>query len=153
MFYRLYCFSKWWNWYKNDGQQNFTEIVIDSNVRIRGCQRFRWGWRYRCHFSGKTVSYENNGTGIFSKHAVTTVDNGAACFRLGYQSRWLSDILVASVSDQTISGYENNGSGGLAQRIVTSSASGVKDIRAVDLDQDGDIDVISACISSDSSIT
>ena len=65
---------------------------------------------------------ENNGTGIFSKHAVTTVDNGARrAFVLDINQDGYQDILVASVSDQTISWYENNGSGGLAQRIVTSS--------------------------------
>ena len=139
------------SWYKNDGQQNFTEIVIDSNGQesVVASDFDGDGDIDVSPVGGRPFHGTKIMVGIFSKHA--GVHNGARrAFVLDINQDGYQDILVASVSDQTISWYENNGSGGLAQRIVTSSASGVKDIRAVDLDQDGDIDVISACISSDS---
>ncbi len=56
------------------------------------------------------------------------------------------DILSASLGDNSIYWYENNGSLGFSSRLVTNQAIGAHRVLAVDLDQDGDIDIISSSI-------
>ncbi|MCP4334799.1 MAG: VCBS repeat-containing protein, partial [Gammaproteobacteria bacterium] len=52
----------------------------------------------------------------------------------------------------TVSWYENNGSEIFAEHIISSSAGGAKGIQAVDMDSDGDLDVLTA-LSDDGTIT
>jgi hypothetical protein len=55
------------------------------------------------------------------------------------------DILSASVSDNKIAWYENDGSGNFgAQQIITTDAASASSAYASDLDGDGDMDVLSA---------
>ena len=55
------------------------------------------------------------------------------------------DVLSASMLDDKIAWYANDGSGGFsAQRIISTSAKWAKSVYAGDLDGDGDLDVMSA---------
>jgi hypothetical protein len=55
------------------------------------------------------------------------------------------DVLSASEDDDKIAWYENNGSGNFGtQQIITTAADGAQSVYAADLDNDGDIDVLSA---------
>ena len=56
------------------------------------------------------------------------------------------DVLSASQDDDTIAWYENTDSQGSfsEQRVITTDANGAASVHAVDLDGDGDLDVLSA---------
>ncbi|MBK9461509.1 MAG: VCBS repeat-containing protein [Sphingobacteriales bacterium] len=54
-------------------------------------------------------------------------------------------MLSASYYDNKIAWYENDGSGNFGtQQIITASVLGARSVYAADLDNDGDIDVLSA---------
>jgi hypothetical protein len=54
------------------------------------------------------------------------------------------DVLSASVYDDDIRWYENDGSQQFTSRTIFSSANGAFSVYAIDIDDDGDIDVLSA---------
>jgi hypothetical protein len=59
------------------------------------------------------------------------------------------DVLSASINDNKIAWYENNGSESFASRTITSSTDVAYSVYAVDMDVDGDIDVLSASYGDD----
>jgi hypothetical protein len=61
------------------------------------------------------------------------------------------DVLSASYSDDTIAWYENSAGDGTAWEIhtITTLANGIESIHAVDVDADGDTDVLSASKEDD----
>ena len=61
------------------------------------------------------------------------------------------DVLSASSSDKTIAWYENDGAADptFTASDITTSASGATGVFAVDLDDDGDMDVLSASQNDD----
>jgi hypothetical protein len=61
------------------------------------------------------------------------------------------DVLSASLYDNTIAWYENDGNAGFTKRVITSDAIGARSVFAIDVDGDGDIDVLSAS-SNDNTI-
>jgi hypothetical protein len=56
------------------------------------------------------------------------------------------DVLSASAEDDKIAWYENDGAAdpSFTSRTITTSADGARSVYAIDIDQDGDIDVLSA---------
>jgi hypothetical protein len=60
------------------------------------------------------------------------------------------DVLSASISDDKIAWYANDGSGNFGtQQVITTAADGAYSVYATDLDGDGDMDVLSASSSDD----
>lgn len=61
------------------------------------------------------------------------------------------DVLSASLGDDTIAWYENDGGSppNFETRIITSSAVGARSVFAIDLDGDLDVDVVSASTQDD----
>jgi hypothetical protein len=59
------------------------------------------------------------------------------------------DVLSASFDDDTIAWYENDGSQGFTEHIITTTADGALSVFAIDLDGDGDIEVLSASFADD----
>jgi hypothetical protein len=60
------------------------------------------------------------------------------------------DVLSASLSDNKIAWYQNDGNGNFgAQQIITSNAGGAEKVYAADIDNDGDQDVLSASYFDD----
>ena len=57
------------------------------------------------------------------------------------------DVLSASLKDDKIAWYENDGSQSFTARTITTSADGATAVYPIDLDQDGDIDVVSGNLS------
>jgi PKD repeat protein len=61
-----------------------------------------------------------------------------------------NDVLSASMIDNKIAWYANDGSGNFGeQQIITTAADYATDVYAIDLDGDGDNDVLSASYSDD----
>ena len=56
------------------------------------------------------------------------------------------DLLSASFNDELIAWYENDGqaTAGFLRRVVSNSASGASSVVSADLDQDGDLDLLSS---------
>ena len=56
------------------------------------------------------------------------------------------DVFSASITDNKIAWYENtDGAGSFgAQQVISSSASGARDVFAIDMDADGDVDLLTA---------
>src|SRR5687767_3489895 len=55
-----------------------------------------------------------------------------------------NDVVTASIADNTVAWYENDGTGSFTERIISTAANGARTAFAIDLDKDGDIDVLSA---------
>lgn len=53
-------------------------------------------------------------------------------------------MLSASEFDDTIACYENDGTQNFTKRVITSTADGAHSVYAIDLDGDGDIDLLGA---------
>lgn len=91
----------------------------------------------------KIAWYENNGSGGFSPHIVTTNTNGAsAVSSADIDGDGDIDLLSASVFDDKVAWYENNGSGGFSQHVIPNTGDSPRSIASADVDTDGDMDVL-----------
>ncbi|WP_445474589.1 FG-GAP repeat domain-containing protein [Methanococcoides methylutens] len=75
--------------------------------------------------------------GAYSVYAIDVDDDGD------------TDILRASVDDDTISWYENDGAGSFTEHVLPYTADGAESVYAIDLDDDGDVDILSASFVGD----
>ncbi len=87
-------------------------------------------------FSGERV-IDANAEFAFSVFAADVNDDGHM------------DVLSASVNDDTIAWYQNNGSQQFTERIISATADGAASVFATDIDGDGDMDVLSASLLDD----
>jgi FG-GAP-like repeat/WW domain/CUB domain/Tyrosine-protein kinase ephrin type A/B receptor-like len=97
--------------------------------------------------------YENTGGGVFGpKQVITDTAYGAtSVYAADIDGDGDLDALSASSSDDSIAWYENidgQGSFGMKQ-VITDSADDAQSVYAVDLDGDGDVDVLSASEADD----
>ncbi|MBI4878895.1 MAG: VCBS repeat-containing protein, partial [Planctomycetes bacterium] len=98
--------------------------------------------------------YDNtNGLGGFGpQQLISNVANGAWCaFAADLDGDSDEDVLSASANDDKIAWYENtNGLGAFGpQQVISMLADGARSVFAVDLDGDGDVDVLSASSNDD----
>ncbi|MEX1014609.1 MAG: VCBS repeat-containing protein, partial [Candidatus Paceibacterota bacterium] len=146
-------------WYENLGEENFSEInIIDENIYIMGIHSADIDSDGDIDIlvgmdEEGLVQYENQ-SGNFVKKDKSLVSN-----YYGYDFLALSDLEADSVIDIVfswgleftyggISWRQNDGSGYFgAERFVSDNAEGVKDIRAADIDNDGDQDIIASLIT------
>ncbi|MGD8778051.1 MAG: T9SS type A sorting domain-containing protein [Ignavibacteria bacterium] len=102
-----------------------------------------------CAGDDKIVWYENtDGAGNFSDEKIISNSTIIAwsLFVADINSDQHLDILSASYQDNKFAWYENiNGTGAFSnQKIISRSSNGLYSISAADLDNDGDMDVLSA---------
>ena len=93
--------------------------------------------------------YENDGNSppSFTKHVVTaSADLAHSVYTADIDDDGNKDILLASGLDHTIAWYESDGSSppSFTPHTISTSALDAKSVYAEDLDNDGDIDVLSA---------
>ena len=99
---------------------------------------------------GDTIVWHENtdGRGTFDRRQVisSTADWVTSVFAEDMDGDGDADVLSASLGDDTIAWHENlDGQGSYGpRRVITDVADGARDVHAADLDQDGDLDVISA---------
>ena len=107
-------------------------------------------------FDDKIAWYENiDGEGNFdSQKIITTNAVGAnSVFSIDIDGDGDMDVLSTSWNDNKVAWYENiDGEGNFgSQHIISSSADGAESVYSIDIDGDGDMDVLSAS-STDSKI-
>jgi hypothetical protein len=77
----------------------------------------------------------------------TTADGATSVFAADVDSDGDMDVLSASVNDDKIAWYENDGSQNFTPHTISTTADGAQSVFAADVDGDGDMDVLSASSS------
>ena len=93
--------------------------------------------------------YENvdGSAGSWTSHVIARhLDGVSAVYAIDVDGDGDIDVLSASKGDDTIAWYENNDSSGTSwpKHVITSSAVKAIEVFAIDVDGDGDVDVLSA---------
>ncbi|HIA99799.1 MAG TPA: VCBS repeat-containing protein, partial [Gemmatimonadetes bacterium] len=149
------------NWYENNGSESFTERNITTSAD--GAQSV-----YAADIDSdgdidvlsasfnddKIAWYENDGAAdpSFTARTITTsADAAKSVYAIDLDGDGDIDVLSASLEDDKIAWYENDGAAdpSFTARTITTSADGAKSVFAADVDGDGDIDVLSASIHDD----
>lgn len=89
---------------------------------------------------------------VFVPHDVSVAADGASSvIAVDLDADGDTDLLSASAHDDTIAWYENLGGSppSFAARVISTTAQGASSVFATDLDNDGDIDVLSASQDDD----
>ncbi len=148
-------------WYENNGSQSFSRHVISTNIQ--------WGESvFAIDLDGdgdndvlsasinddKIAWYENDGSESFTEHNIsTTADGASSVFAIDLDGDSDIDVLSASKNDKKIAWYENDGSANFTEHSISINADGGSDggieVYALDLDNDGDLDVLSASYDDD----
>jgi len=104
-------------------------------------------------FADEIFWHENNGGGSFlTRHLITTSADGPLSVVVAdLDGDGDQDVVSASHEDDTIAWYENlDGQGTFgALSSISSQADAAWEVRAADIDGDGDLDVLSASYSDD----
>ncbi len=89
-------------------------------------------------------------TALFSQNTISTSADGAVRVQAAdIDGDGDLDVLSASVTDNKIAWYENDGSEIFTLRTISTSVSGAQTVQAADVDGDGDLDVLSASVYDD----
>jgi hypothetical protein len=102
----------------------------------------------------KIAWYENtDGAGSFgAQNVISTAADGAwSVYATDMDGDGDMDVLSASGSDDKIAWYENTDGAGTfgAQKIISTAADNARSVYAIDIDGDGDMDVLSASSGDD----
>ena len=144
-------------WYENDGSSPpaFTERIIstvaDSAASVFAADVDGDGdtdvlsasWR-----DDKIAWYENDGSSppVFTERVISTnADYAFSVFAADVDGDGDMDVLSASVFDDKIAWYENDGGSPpvFTERVISAAATKARAVFAADLDGDGDMDVLS----------
>jgi len=159
-------------WYENDGNGKFGgQLVITQNfpfydsvqsIHIADVDEdgvvdllsASFGDTLFGNRTGKITWYENEGvrwSGFVTKTTITTNAVEAQTITTADLDGDADlDALSASVGDDAVGWYENDGNGGFSTRqVITQQAEGAADAHPADLDGDGDFDVLSASLVDD----
>lgn len=144
-------------WYKNQGNQTFTETTIDTNA----------DGAYHVHaadmdsdgdmdilsasiFNNTIAWYDQLHGDFFAKRTITSSAFGVASVHAAdVDSDGDMDVVAALFNTSTVAWYENDGTQAFTARTVSIGASSVLSVYASDMDGDGDIDILSASRDSD----
>ncbi len=150
-------------WYENDrgSPPSFTEHVITTaadgahSVHVADVDGDGDMDVLSASSEDDTVAwYENDGASppVFTAHVITTAADGATSVHaVDVDGDGDMDVLSASLYDDTVAWYENDGASppSFTERVITAAADGVQSVHAVDVDGDGDVDVLSASFTDD----
>lgn len=101
----------------------------------------------------KIAWYENKGNGTFSEQKIitTSADGADDVYAADIDNDGDMDVLSASsdpeawLEDDKIAWYQNDGTGNFStQKVISDSAYGASSVYTADIDNDGDLDVLSA---------
>ncbi|MBN1579575.1 MAG: VCBS repeat-containing protein [Anaerolineae bacterium] len=102
----------------------------------------------------KIAWYENDGgtLPVFDSHTITTMaDSARSVFAIDLDNDGDKDVLSASADDGKVAWYENDGSSSptFISHTVMTGTIGADSVYAVDLDSDGDVDILATSWQSD----
>jgi len=105
-------------------------------------------------FDDAIVWYRSTGgisPGFVRTTVSTSADGASSVFIADVDGDGLDDILSASMQDNEIAWYKNSGgaSPSFTRILISNSASSARSVFAADLDNDGDVDVLSASYDDD----
>ncbi len=141
------------SWYENDGSGNFgtQQIITTATDGAYAADLDNDGDMDVLSTSfddSKIAWYENDGSGNFGNQQIitTNVDGATSVYAADLDNDGDMDVLSASCcNSDKIAWYENEGSGNFGtQQIITTDVHVAVCVYAADLDNDGDIDVLSA---------
>jgi hypothetical protein len=98
-------------------------------------------------FSNSLAWYQNNGNGTFTRRSIATAPNGVRSIAVAdVDADGRLDFIVASELDDSVNVYRGNGAAvpTFTATKVTNTADGALSVRAGDLDNDGDLDLVVA---------
>ncbi|WP_436514593.1 FG-GAP-like repeat-containing protein [Ekhidna sp. To15] len=142
-------------WYENDGNESFITHDISTTADAASSV-------YAADIDGdgdmdvlsasqtddRITWFENDGNGLnptFTTHDISTTANGAFdVYAADVDGDGDMDVLSASLGDDRIAWYENDGSESFTTHDISTTADGAYSVHAVDVDGDGDMDVLSA---------
>jgi len=144
-------------WYENDGMGNFSFQRIIGNPQYGADLVFAADLDgdgdmdviSEGSFGREIIWYENDGTGMFSDQILISSIQEDYLNNLYFTDLDTDgDIDVLSASEGVLSEiawYENDGTGVFSDQIIISNkAIGAQSVQAADLDNDGDIDILSS---------
>ena len=144
-------------WYQNDGNQNFSEIEIDNPNPLTSFEIADMdgdgdmdiisssGW------SNKVYWYENGEDQVFTEHTAYLSSPGQVRDIFIYDIDGDSDMDILSAnssgSNKYFSTLINDGNQNFISTNIRNVSNTVNDIYGIDLDQDGDLDILSSLFS------
>ncbi|MBD3232450.1 MAG: T9SS type A sorting domain-containing protein [candidate division Zixibacteria bacterium] len=147
------------SWWENDSYQNFAERLIvgdfDSATDFHSVDLDSDGDNdiLGCAFFGEIAWWENDGDMNFTKHYLTNFNKSYDLFSIDMDNDNDMDFVVAGYSTQPyvndIAWFENDGNQNFTQHSVESQFDGASRVHAIDMDGDGDIDILGAAFVSD----
>jgi len=143
-------------WYQNDGSNNFTPQTIASHSSESSHSRSIHsadinGDGYIDVISPSSINttswYQNDGSGNFTTNTFNTNERPVAVYGKDMDGDNDVDIIVAiidypSFTNNKIAWYENDGSANFTVHEISTSTQNTQAVFPVDLDGDGDIDII-----------
>ncbi len=138
-------------WWENDGAQGFTRHNLSNPVSypvvIAVTDMDRDADLDFAVAGAGLAWWENDGTQIFSRHAITTVGNYAWIDPVDLDGDLDVDMLAASRTG-ALTWWENDGAQNFTPHAIRQTSSATMGnrttLRPVDLDRDGDLDLLSA---------
>jgi|GEM_PF-3380134 len=137
-------------WWDNNGSETFTQRTIDGSIDsiydVKVIDLDQDGDRDILAGAPNSVTqtmwYENNGSESFTLHLIETV-NRVTCLDAADMDGDLDIDIVGCDYGEKIVWLKNNGSESFSEINVSTSNTTPLDVKAVDLDGDGDTDVVS----------
>ena len=150
-------------WYENDGAANPSWTAADISTTADGARNVfvadidsdgDLDIVSASHDDDTIAWYENDGNSdpSFTKNVISTSADGARGVHIAdIDSDGDLDIVSASRIDNKIAWYENDGAANPSWSTTTiaTSAAGARDIHIADMDNDGDLDIVSASSGDD----
>lgn len=144
-------------WYENDGENNFTKHTIISNnsasyVSVKACDIDNDNdidvIASTIDGNKKISLFENNGSQTFTEHELMPDISGIPSIKIvDMDDDNDLDILFCfggtyPTYAKRVSWLKNNGDLNFTEQIITTTVDGARDVFAIDLDKDNDIDVL-----------
>tara|TARA_B100000575_G_scaffold27000_1_gene18229 strand:- start:37269 stop:39185 length:1917 start_codon:yes stop_codon:yes gene_type:complete len=150
-------------WHQNDGKPNPSfsfKVVSKTPVEVRSISIGDFNQDGNLDISSASVKedeiaiYKNSGTldPLFTKEIVSNNADGAYyIYSSDINGDGNEDLVSASIYDDKIAWYENDGSAipKFTEHTISTSADAARSVHSGDLDNDGDIDIVSASYKDD----
>jgi hypothetical protein len=145
-------------WYENDGNESFTEREITANaegaIYVYAADIDKDGdidVLSVADVDNQAMWYENDGSpsnGGWTEHEIAnSLVNPSSIFSGDLDNDGYNDVIVTTKDGDEIISYGNDGSpsnGGWINTTITSTADGIRKASLIDLDSDGDLDIVGA---------